>query len=215
MMKRLLMAAGLAALFALSGCATLFGGGSHQKLTFDSAPEGATVYMDGQQLGVTPLTADVHRDKGVVISFKKDGYNSVSVTADTHLNPWFWGDVIATSLLSSIVDTATGSTVKYTQDRYFATLTPVAAGQDVQARRNQVSQYIVTNYAAIGAELSAPLSAKPASQGEHIVALADMVAQPDPDSNRLPTLQVLRDLYKDSHSAPDFANSVLFKFGLN
>lgn len=214
-MKRIALALGLSSLLALSGCATVFGGGAHQKLTFDSAPEGATVFMDGQQLGVTPLNVDVHRDKGVVISFKKDGYNTASVAADTHLNPWFWGDVIATSLLSSVVDTVTGSTVKYTQDRYFATLTPVAAGQDAEARRNQVSQYIVTNYAAIGAELSAPLSAKPASQGEHIVALADMVALPDPDKNRLPTLQVLHDLYKDSHSAPDFANAVLFKFGLH
>lgn len=212
-MKRILLAVGLGSLLALVGCATLFGGGSHQKLTFDSAPEGAAVFMNGQQLGITPLTADVQREKGVVLTFKKDGYNTVSVVADTNLNPWFWGDVVATSLLSTTVDFVTGSTVKYSQDRYFVTLTAVGTGPDAAARREQVSQYIVTNYAAIGAELSAPLSSK--SQGPHIVALADMVALPGEGSDRLPTLRVLHDLYTDSHSAPDFTNAVLFKFGLN
>lgn len=214
-MKRLLLAVSLGSLLALAGCATLFGGGSHQKLTFDSAPEGASVFMNGQQLGVTPLTVDVPRDKGVVFSFKKDGYNTVSMVADTHMNPWVWGDVAATSLLSTTVDTLTNSSVKYSEDRYFATLTQVGANQDAAARRNQVSSYIVTNYAAIGAELSAPLSSKASSQGEHIVALADMVALPGEDNDRLPTLRVLHDLYTASHSAPDFANAVLVKFGLN
>lgn len=214
-MKRIASALGLSTLLALAGCATLFGGGSHQKLTFDSAPEGTTVFMNGQQLGVTPLTIDVPREKGVVFSFKKDGYNTASVVADTHLNPWFWGDVAAGSLLSTTIDTATDSSVKYSEDLYFVTLSQVGAGQDAAAKRAQVSSYIVTNYAAIGAELNAPLSSKSVSQGEYIVALADMVAMPGEDQDRLPTLNVLHDLYTKTHSAPDFANAVLTKFGLN
>ncbi|HEY1774079.1 MAG TPA: PEGA domain-containing protein [Gammaproteobacteria bacterium] len=214
-MKRIAMAVGFSSLLALAGCATLFGGGSHQKLTFDSAPEGAAVFMNGQQLGVTPLNVDVPREKGVVFSFKKDGYITASVVADTHLNPWFWGDVIATSLLSTTVDTATNSSVKYSEDRYFVTLTAVGTGPDAAARRNQVSSYIVTNYGAIGVDFSIPLSSKSNTQGEHIVALADMVALPGEDGDRLPTLNVLHDLYTSTHSAPDFANAVLSKFGLN
>ena len=206
---------GLSTLLALAGCATLFGGGSHQKLSFDSAPEGATVFMNGQQLGVTPLTVDVSREKGVAFSFKKEGFNTVAVVADTHLNPWFWGDVAAGSLLSTTIDTATDSSVKYSEDRYFVTLTAVGTGPDAAARRNQVSSYIVTNYAAIGSELSVQLSSKPASQGQHIVALADMVALPGEDQDRLPTLNVLHELYTKTHGAPDFANAVLTKFGLN
>lgn len=214
-MKRIASAFGLAALLALAGCATLFGGGSHQKLTFDSAPEGATVFMNGQQLGVTPLAVDVPREKGVVFSFRKDGYNTASVVADTHLNPWFWGDVAAGSLLSTTVDTATNSSVKYSEDRYFVTLSAVGTGTEAAARRDQVSSYIVTNYAGIGVDFSLPLSSKPASQGQHIVALADMVALPGEDGDRLPTLNVLKDLYNKTHGAPDFANAVLTKFGLN
>jgi len=209
------MVVGLSSLLTLVGCATLFGGGSHQKLTFDSAPEGATVFMNGQQLGVTPLNVDVEREKGVVFTFKKDGFNTASVVADTHLNPWFWGDVVAGSLLSTTIDTATNSSVKYSDDRYFVTLSPVGAGQDAAAKRNEVSSYIVTNYGAIGAELGAPLSSKPSSQGQHIVALADMVSLPGEDSDRLPTLTVLHELYTSTHSAPDFANAVLTKFGMN
>ena len=214
-MKRIASALGLSTLLALAGCATLFGGGSHEKLNFDSAPEGAAVFMNGVQLAVTPLNVDVPREKGVVFSFKKDGYTTASVVADTHLNPWFGGDVVATSLLSTTVDSATNSSVKYSQDHYFVTLTAVGTGADAAARRNQVSSYIVTNYAAIGAELGMQLSSKPASQGEHIVALADMVALPGEDQDRLPTLNVLKDLYNKTRGAPDFANAVLTKFGLN
>jgi hypothetical protein len=213
-MKRLTMASGLCALLALSGCATLFGGGSHQKLKFDSAPEGATVFMNGQQLGVTPLTVDVQREKNVAITFKKDGYESQSIVLDTHLNPWFWGDVIATSLLSTTVDTVTNSTVKYSEDSYMVTLVAAGAVTAADDRRTKVSQFIVTNYAAIGQELQQQLTSKPASQGQHVVALADMLT-PSTADDRLPTLLALRDLYHSSNSAPDFANAVLSKFGLN
>ncbi len=38
------------------------------------------------------------------------------VTVKKQTNPWFWGDVIATSLLSTTVDVITGAMWKYDEN---------------------------------------------------------------------------------------------------
>ena len=212
-MQKLLATTGLFALVALSGCATLFGGGGTQKMSFDSAPEGATVVLNGNPIGLTPLSTIIVRDKNAVVTFKKDGYQQQTYVLEHHLNPWFWGDVVATSLLSSSVDSTTNATVEYSPDHYYATLvasnTPAVQSVD---KRTQVSQFIVLNYAAIGQEIDALQNHPGGTPGEHIATLVDMLNVLNLDKKS--TMHMLKDLYTDNKTAPGFANAVIARFGL-
>ena len=58
----------------LSGC-SLFGGSS-QNFSVSSDPVGATVRINGQQVGVTPLQQQVSRKGDLLIEVEKTGYKS-------------------------------------------------------------------------------------------------------------------------------------------
>ena len=58
----------------LSGC-SLFGGSS-QNFAVSSDPVGATVRINGQQVGVTPLQQQVSRRGDLLIEVEKAGYKS-------------------------------------------------------------------------------------------------------------------------------------------
>jgi PEGA domain len=58
----------------LSGCS--FFGGSSQNFAISSDPMGATVRINGQQVGVTPLQQQVSRRGDLLIEVEKPGYKS-------------------------------------------------------------------------------------------------------------------------------------------
>ena len=114
-----------------TGCATLFGGGSTQTINVQSSKT-TTVDMykikteKNQETGEiketertlinsnlqVPASINVNRDsKDVLIKPKDD--NCKEVTATGSMNNWVWGDIIATSLLSTSVDAVTGAMWKY------------------------------------------------------------------------------------------------------
>lgn len=64
----------VAAALLLAGC---LGDTKYQKVTFSSAPRGATVYVDGQAIGTTgptPIEKKLEREKDHTVVFEKDGY---------------------------------------------------------------------------------------------------------------------------------------------
>lgn len=58
----------------LSGCS--FFGGSSQNFAVSSDPMGATVRINGQQVGVTPLQHEVSRRGDLLVEVEKTGYKS-------------------------------------------------------------------------------------------------------------------------------------------
>ena len=100
----------------ISGCATIFSR-SNDPITFNSTPEGAVVFMEGQRIGKTPTVVNVKRSLSPpMIEVKADGYypqrvflnntfNTVSL-----INILFWPGFI--------VDAATGSMMKASQFNY-------------------------------------------------------------------------------------------------
>ena len=132
MVKKVLMTGSiLAASMLFTGCATLFGGGGTQQRNEQSSKT-TTVDMykikteKKQETGEiketervlvnsnlqVPASINVNRDsKDVLIKPKDD--NCKEVTATGSMNNWVWGDIIATSLLSTTVDAVTGAMWKY------------------------------------------------------------------------------------------------------
>jgi len=73
-----------------SGCATIVNSGP-DAVYIVSNPPGASVTVDGANVGVTPLTAMVSRSANMV-TFSKEGYQSVSLPVQKDFNVWVLGN---------------------------------------------------------------------------------------------------------------------------
>ena len=118
MKKSLLLTSSLGMAVMFSGCATLFGGGSKQQIAIQTTkPTIVTIghtddnssIIDPQQIQ-TPNIVTVTRENKDILVKTKDGNKKI---VKKKLNNWFWGDVIATSPLSTTVDAVTGAMWKY------------------------------------------------------------------------------------------------------
>lgn len=110
----------IATTILLQSCATILTG-VKDPIYFSSYPAGATVKIDGQELGTTPITKKVKRkvfDKPTA-TISKEGLESKNIVLEQKLNLW-------TFLLiptGSIVDALTGSLLRYSKKIYFVDMT--------------------------------------------------------------------------------------------
>ncbi|GIW71479.1 MAG: hypothetical protein KatS3mg102_1021 [Planctomycetota bacterium] len=70
----------------LGGCATLFAPGP-DVVPVDSTPRGATVKLNGQVVGSTPMAVTLHRDREALLAFEYPGYRPHLVSVERQLNP--------------------------------------------------------------------------------------------------------------------------------
>ena len=106
------LAVALAVLCAGSGCATIaqstaIGNSAGSDLVvINSKPPGATVHIDGVQIGVTPLTVTVS-PRARNMTFTKDGYNAVTIPIPKDWNAWTIANVLW--IPGVVVDAVTGN----------------------------------------------------------------------------------------------------------
>lgn len=104
---RIALLAVVAAL-TLSGCAALFGS-KDKDFDFNSNPVGATVTVDGQPQGTTPVRVHLSNLKEHVIVYHRDGYRDVTCTLSRGTGAgWVILDVLA-GLVPVVIDAATNS----------------------------------------------------------------------------------------------------------
>lgn len=109
------------------GCASIATSGQ-QTLSVDSEPPGAQVLFNGAQLGQTPTQVRVPRQReGVRLVLRKSGYQDATVQPGNTMSGWIIGNVILGGVIGTTVDVATGSSVEYSPDSFFVTLTPEGA----------------------------------------------------------------------------------------
>ena len=85
----------------LQGCASIVDG-PKQDIFFSSEPPGATIYVDGVEVGKTPTKYSLDRKKGaqlfgfksVIIEIKKEGYHSEKGYLGGTTNPTYFGNAI-------------------------------------------------------------------------------------------------------------------------
>jgi hypothetical protein len=82
---------------SLSGCS--FFGGSSQNFAVSSNPTGATVRINGQQIGVTPLQHQVSRKGDLLVEVEKPGYKSQFRQTSRKLSGVGIADVIGGAVL--------------------------------------------------------------------------------------------------------------------
>ncbi len=90
------------------GCAAILSSGP-DPVFFNSAPEGAQVIVNGDNLGTTPVELELHPDVTYVITFRRDGCEDATTTLETHVQAGYAVlDVFLTGLIGVVVDAATG-----------------------------------------------------------------------------------------------------------
>lgn len=146
-----------------SGCATMFSG-STDSMTFDSVPQGASVTVDGNLLGKTPLKVELERrtDSSVAV-FKLEGYAPRTVTLTRGITGAAFLNLafICTTFGATSwgIDAATGKLLSYSPRSYVIELEqakPSGSGASLE--------YIIANYQALQAELVQ-------GKGEHFAGL--------------------------------------------
>ena len=80
--KLLMVAVVLASVVSLVGCATLFKQKS-RTVAFNSDPQGAEIYINGNKMGKTPLPMNLSNLKAVTVTFKKEGYDDKTYIINT------------------------------------------------------------------------------------------------------------------------------------
>lgn len=113
-MKKSIFACFVAA--SLSGCATIFTG-THDQISVSTEPSGAKLYLNGNDMGRTPVTVPVGRSLGTtMMTVKKQGYEDKSFALQSSFNTIAILDIFLWPTF--IIDAATGSIVKYSQTSY-------------------------------------------------------------------------------------------------
>jgi PEGA domain len=108
-MKMLITA--LIATVSLTSCASIVNGPT-QKIPVNSYPNGATVNVDGRQLGQTPTVVEVSRKTDHTLSVYKPGYQQRNVHLKRSVSGWVAGNLLVGGVIGGAADAVTGSMYK-------------------------------------------------------------------------------------------------------
>lgn len=96
---------------AMVGCATLISGTS-QKFGVSTTPSGATVVVDNQEKGRTPVVLKLDRREDHAVKITLSGYKPFETTLTRKINGWFWGNLAFGGIVGIIVDVSNGAMYK-------------------------------------------------------------------------------------------------------
>lgn len=202
-MRVLMLTCAVAAVCLLPGCATLISGGS-QEVSFTSNPEGAMVTVGGRVLGKAPLTTRLDRKSGQTLSFEKEGYKPLTMSLETTVNPFLWGNSFCCGLLGSTTDAVSGGFYEYSPSQYLVTLQPAGSapleGPAAKSDAQKAKEFIVVGYSNLLTDLSA-------GDGPHLSSLLMMLQIPDEKKGE--AIQKICSLSEEYKEIPDFADKVI------
>jgi len=112
MLRRPLRILALAALLGTAACATMISG-HNQQVPIVVQPVGATVCLDGDKIGTSPMIAKLSRKRSHVLVIEQEGYERVIRPLATEVNPWIALNFIPFILIPGpfglVVDVASGA----------------------------------------------------------------------------------------------------------
>ncbi len=109
---------------ALLGCATICSPGP-DPVDFGSKPQGAELIVNGRSMGYTPVMLELRPEKTYSVTFRKDGYEPVTVTLTSHVQAgWVVLDIFA-GVVGVAIDAATGKWKAFDDRHQFVVLREV------------------------------------------------------------------------------------------
>jgi len=106
-------------LVLVSGCATIFHG-THPELRVSSTPPGASVFVDHQQVFLTPASVKLTRHQNHTFLVSKPGYKDDSFVLTSGTSGWVWGN------MGGVVDVAAGGARQLSQTSVHITMVPLS-----------------------------------------------------------------------------------------
>ncbi len=139
----------------LTGCATMFSGTSDE-ISFSTNADPVRVYVDGLNVGNTPLKVSVEKKvgQGRVVRFEKHGYQ----TQEFNLKNKF--DTVAILDITSVItsggiDVLTGAMMEYSPKQYhIEMLEEDQAIQGINSKKIQFASFVLTSADAIKENLA-------------------------------------------------------------
>jgi hypothetical protein len=126
----------------LFGCATVMNG-TTQKIGIASSPSGATVKINDEELGETPLFADLKRNKEHIVTIEMAGYETKDLVINKKVSGWVWGNIVLGGLIGLAIDAVSGGIYQLTPEQLDAEL-----NTSVAKNSNQQGLYIVATLEA-------------------------------------------------------------------
>lgn len=112
----------------LWACATIMHGSS-QEVSINSQPTGATVAVDGQPAGVTPVVSHLRRKDTHRITVTMDGYQPFELATTRSTSGWVWGNIVFGGLIGLAVDAISGGLYNVKPDQVQAQLAQSGASR--------------------------------------------------------------------------------------
>jgi hypothetical protein len=126
----------------LIACATIIHGSS-QKVGISSQPTGATITVDGQITGKTPVAAKLSRKDMHKVAITMEGYQPFEIITTRKTSGWVWGNIVFGGLIGLAVDAITGALYDVRPEQIAAQLSK--AGASVQVDGDHLYVILVRN----------------------------------------------------------------------
>ena len=119
--KSIRLLLGVAALTCLSSCATIMHG-TRQSIGIASNPTNASVWVDRNYIGNTPIIVDMTRKNNHVVRIELEGYQPYEAMFSRQMSGWVFGNVVFGGVIGLAVDAISGGIYKLTPDQIQAEL---------------------------------------------------------------------------------------------
>nr|WP_319570949.1 PEGA domain-containing protein [uncultured Draconibacterium sp.] len=120
-MKKSILALSVVAALLFSSCATIISG-SRQNITISSTPSSADVYINGVDVGKTPVEKNLKRNQEYNVLIQLEGYQPYETLLTKEFNAWYIGNILIGGLIGLIIDPITGAIYKLTPEDLHAHL---------------------------------------------------------------------------------------------
>jgi len=131
---------GIAAMVALSGCATIMNG-DLVSVPVTTVPTGATVTINGATY-TSPATVTAPRGKGDFnLHIEKEGYRSVDILLTPPKDGWLWGNIVFGGIIGLAVDFLSGDAYDLDPEMVEANL----EGADVTKAEDGTLQFVLVD----------------------------------------------------------------------
>ncbi len=135
----------------ISGCATIYSG-TTQAINIDSDPGGASVQLNGEQVGETPWSGIVKKKRNIKVDVEKVGYAREQMIIQGSFNPValisiFW-DLGTTDFL-------TGAMWEYSPNSFYFKLAKKGVSQELFRKEATLMAVAMTYYGDLQVELAA------------------------------------------------------------
>lgn len=106
---------------ATMSCGTLFNG-TKQEVEITSTPAGASITVNGEDVGVTPCKVKLARGQEHVVRISSVGYETYALALTRKMSGWVWLNVLFLSFPGLAIDDASGGGYYLVPERIDASL---------------------------------------------------------------------------------------------